>query len=90
MKYEDVKHHTNYVSEQHVIHKCLGTYQNIFINMPLSWYVTNVYDSVNRKGYTISYERVHFAVNYMINGPGITKSCPHCGEKLNYECNDDR
>jgi hypothetical protein len=88
--HDNIRHHSGYVSEQQVIHKCLGTYQNIFRNMPLEWYAINVYDSVNRKGYNISYRDVHFAVNFLINGPGIIKSCPHCGEKLNYECIDDR
>ena len=85
MNHDAIRHHTNYVSEQHVIHKCLGTYLDIFRNMPLEWYITSVYDSVSRKGYNIPYERVRFEVNYMINGPRILKSCPHCGEKIGYE-----
>ena len=55
---DDSRHHTNYVSEQQVVFKCTLTYLNIFSNMPLQWYVQNVYDSVNRKGYNLPYEVV--------------------------------
>ncbi|SVA98143.1 uncharacterized protein METZ01_LOCUS150997 [marine metagenome] len=72
----DHRHHTNYVSEQQLIHKCVLTYFDIFTNMPLQWYVQNVYDSVNRKGYTISYKDVEFTVAYFLKDK--LDFCPHC------------
>jgi len=74
--HDSIRHHSGYVSEQQVIHKCLGTYQDIFRNMPLKWYVQNIYDSVNRKGYNISYKDVYLTVRYFMKDERET--CPHC------------
>ena len=73
---DDNRHHTNYVSEQQVVHKCVLTYFGIFSNMPLQWYVQNVYDSVNRKGYDLSYENVQQWVGYFLKDK--IDFCPHC------------
>ena len=70
------RHHTNYVSEQHVVFKCTLTYLDIFSNMPLQWYVQNVYDSVNRKGYTIPYEDIQQWVGYFLKDQ--VEYCEHC------------
>ena len=46
---EDKRHHSKYLSEQDVIHKCLMTYMDVLSNMPFSWYVDRVHESVGRK-----------------------------------------
>ena len=51
---ENIRHHSKYVSEYNVIHKCLMTYLDMFSNMPPNWYIQNVYDSCSRKGYDVS------------------------------------
>ena len=50
---EDIKHrhHSGYVSEANVIHRCLMTYMDMFSNMPAEWYINSVYYSCSRKGY---------------------------------------
>ena len=73
---DDSRHHTNYVSEQQVVFKCTLTYLNIFSNMPLQWYVQNVYDSVNRKGYTLPYRDVQQWVGYFLKDE--IKYCEYC------------
>jgi len=73
---DNVRHHSNYVSSQQVIHKCLITYQGIFRNMPFGWYVQNVYDSVNRKGYNVSLEEVVKTVHHFLKDD--INICPHC------------
>jgi len=75
---EDRRHHSKYVSNQQVIHKCFMTYYNeIFQNMPFQWYVQNVYDSVNRKGFNILIEEVESTVKHFLQNEG-RKICPHC------------
>lgn len=54
----DIRHHTNYVSEDNVLHKCLITYLEMFSNMPPAWYIQNVRDSCNRKGYDVPIEDI--------------------------------
>ena len=76
----DSRHHTNYVSEQQVVFKCTNTYFDIFSNMPLQWYVQNVYDSVNRKGYTIPYEDIQQWVGYFLKDR--IEFCEHCYGKV--------
>ena len=73
---DDSRHHSNYVSEQQVVHKCVLPYLGIFANMQLQWSVQNVYDSVSRKGYTISYEIVEKWVAYFLKDK--IDFCPHC------------
>ena len=73
---DDSRHHTNYVSEQQVVFKCTLTYLDIFSNMPLQWYVQNVYDSVNRKGYSLPYEDIQQWVGYFLKDE--IKYCEHC------------
>ena len=48
------RHHSKYVSEDNVAHRCLMTYLDMFSNMPPDWYIQNVYDSCSRKGYKVS------------------------------------
>jgi len=48
------KHHSHYVSEANVIHRCLMTYLDMFSNMTPEWYINSVYYSCNRKGYAPS------------------------------------
>ena len=48
---QDIQHHSRYVSEPNVIHKCMATYLEMFSNMPPEWYINSVYYSCNRKGY---------------------------------------
>ena len=43
------RHHSGYVSEANVIHRCLATYMDMFSNMAAEWYITSVYYSCNRK-----------------------------------------
>ena len=72
------RHHTNYVSNQQVIHKCFMTYyEEISQNMPFQWYVQNVYDSVSRKGFNITQEEVESTVKHFLEGQG-RDVCPHC------------
>lgn len=73
----DHRHHSKYVSHQDVIHKCLLTYYGeLFQNMPFQWYVQNVYDSTNRKGYDISKEEVENTLAHFLKGK--IDFCPHC------------
>ena len=71
------RHHAGYVSNQDIIHKCLETYYEMFSNMPFQWYVQNVYDSTNRKGFTIPQEEVEATVRYFLEWKG-RKICSHC------------
>ena len=73
----DKQHHAGYVSNQDIIHKCFMTYYEMFPNMPFQWYVQNVYDSANRKGYLIKQEEVERTVKHFLEGQG-RKVCPHC------------
>ena len=70
------RHHTNYLSNQQVIHKCLLTYEDILSNMPFSWYVDRVGESVNRKGFSISRKEIVKAVYYFMKDK--IDICPHC------------
>ena len=54
----DKQHHAGYVSHQDIIHKCFETYYEMFPNMPFQWYVQNIYDSTNRKGFLIKQEEI--------------------------------
>jgi len=77
-KLETKRHHSNYVSNQQVIHKCFTTYyEELFQNMPFQWYVQNVYDSCSRKGFNISYEEVETTVKHFLQQKGRT-ICLHC------------
>ena len=71
------QHHAGYVSHQDIIHKCFLTYYEMFPNMPFQWYVQNVYDSSNRKGFNILIEEVESTVKHFLEGQG-RKICPHC------------
>ena len=73
----DKQHHSKYVSHQDIIHKCFLTYYEMFPNMPFQWYVQNVYDSTNRKGFNILIEEVESTVKHFLEGQG-RKICPHC------------
>ena len=74
------RHHAGYVSNQDIIHKCLETYYEMFSNMPFQWYVQNVYDSTNRKGFTITQKEVETTVKYFLEWKG-REVCPHCRGK---------
>ena len=77
-KLETKRHHSHYVSNQQVIHKCLLTYyEEISQNMPFQWYVQNVYDSCSRKGFNIPLEEVETTVRYFLQWQD-RKICPHC------------
>ena len=54
----DIRHHTNYVSVNNVLHRCLMTYLAMFSDMPPAWYIQNVRDSCNRKGYDVPIEDI--------------------------------
>jgi len=71
------QHHSKYVSNQQVIHKCLLTYQEVSPNMPFSWYVQNVYDSTNRKGYVIDQGEVETWIYHFMKWEGLDV-CRHC------------
>ena len=71
------RHHTNYVSNQQVIHKCFMTYYDMFYNMPFQWYVQNVYDSCSRKGFNILQKEVEHTVKHFLKHEG-REICPHC------------
>jgi len=71
------RHHAGYVSHQDIIHKCFLTYYEIFQNMPFQWYVQNVYDSTNRKGFNILFEEIESTVKHFLGGRG-RNICPHC------------
>ena len=58
MKDTSSRHHSKYVSGDNVAHRCLMTYLDISRNMPPEWYVQNVYDSCNRKGYDVPMESI--------------------------------
>ena len=51
---ENIRHHSKYVSEYNVIHKCLMTYLEMFPNMSPNGMIQTVYDSCSRKGYEVS------------------------------------
>ena len=74
------RHHAGYVSNHDIIHKCLETYYEMFPNMPFQWYVQNVYDSTNRKGFLISQQEVETTVKYFLEWKG-REVCPHCRGK---------
>ena len=48
---DKTRHHSKYVSESNVIHRCLMTYLDMFSNMQPEWYINSVYYSCNRKGF---------------------------------------
>ena len=64
---QDIQHHSRYVSEPNVIHKCMATYLEMFSNMPPEWYINSVYYSCSRKGYFPS--RVEVAKYFMLYRP---------------------
>ena len=72
------RHHSKYVSNQDVIHKCLSTYYGeLFQNMPFVWYVDRVEESVQRKvGCQISREEVARTVHHFLRDK--IEICPHC------------
>ena len=45
--------------------------------MHFQWYVQNVYDSSNRKGFNILIEEVESTVKHFLEGQG-RNICPHC------------
>ena len=47
------RHHSKYVNGANVAHRCLMTYLDMISNMSPEWYIQNVYDSCNRKGYDV-------------------------------------
>ena len=55
---ENVNHPETFASKDNAIHKCLMTYLNMTSNMPPKWYIHNVYDSCNRKGYAATVEEI--------------------------------
>ena len=71
------QHHAGYVSHQDIIHKCFETYYEMFPNMPFQWYVQNIYDSTNRKGFLIKQEEIEDTVRYFLQWKG-REICPHC------------
>ena len=71
------RHHSKYVSNQDIIHKCLNTYMDVLSNMPFSWYVGRVYESVVRKmGVKISKEEVIKFLEHFLEDNIVI--CPHC------------
>ena len=52
----------------------------MFNNMPFQWYVQNVYDSVNRKGYNIKHKEVEDTIKYFM-GWSDREVCPYCRGK---------
>ena len=52
----------------------------MFPNMPFQWYVQNIYDSTNRKGFIISQQEVETTVKYFLEWKG-REVCPHCRGK---------
>jgi hypothetical protein len=48
--------------------------------MPFQWYVQNIYDSTNRKGFIISQQEVETTVKYFLEWKG-REVCPHCRGK---------
>ena len=78
MKPTDKRHHSGYVSNQDVIHKCFITYyEEHSQNMPYQWYVQNIYDSCARKGFIIPIEEVEDTVKHFLQQKG-RKICSHC------------
>jgi hypothetical protein len=74
---EDKRHHSKYLSEQDVIHKCLITYMDVLSNMPFSWYVDRVHESVGRKmGVRVGRELVQTTLAHFLRGK--IDFCPHC------------
>lgn len=74
---EDKRHHSKYLSEQDVIHKCLMTYMDVLSNMPFSWYVDRVHESVGRKmGVRVGRELVQTTLAHFLRGK--IDFCPHC------------
>ena len=63
----NIQHHSGYVSEPNVIHKCMATYLEMFSNMSPEWYINSVYYSCSRKGYFPS--RVEVAKYFMLYRP---------------------
>ena len=72
------RHHSKYVSHQDVIQKCLSTYYGeLFQNMPFTWYVDRVHESVGRKmGVKVSREEVAKTLAHFLEGK--VDFCPHC------------
>ena len=74
---DDKRHHSKYLSEQDVIHKCLMTYMDVLSNMPFSWYVDRVHESVGRKmGVKVSRNLVQITLAHFLEGK--IDFCPHC------------
>ena len=74
---KDTRHHSGYVSNQDIIHKCFNTYYDIFHNMPFQWYVQNVYDSCARKGYIIPHEELEDTVKHFLQQKEGREICSH-------------
>ena len=55
---ESIDHPETFASATNAIHKCLMTYLNLTSNMTPNWYIQNVYDSCNRKGYHATVEEI--------------------------------
>ena len=72
------RHHSKYVSHQDVIQKCLLTYYGeLFQNMPFTWYVDRVHESVGRKmGVKVTREEVIDTLAHFLKGK--VDFCPHC------------
>ena len=71
------RHHSKYVSHQDIIHKCLITYADVLHNMPLSWYVDRVHESVGRKvGVKVTRLEVAETIAHFLEGK--VEFCPHC------------
>ena len=71
------RHHSKYVSHQDVIHKCLVTYMDVLANMPFTWYVDRVHESVGRKmGVKVTREEVINTLAHFLKGK--VDFCPQC------------
>ncbi len=74
------KHHSKYVSNLDVIHRCYMTYKDVLQTMPFIWYVDRVEESVVRKGFYISRKEIIQTVShfYQQETQQENKICPHC------------
>ena len=78
-KLSNKRHHSNYVSNQDVIHKCLTTYYGeLFQNMPFVWYVDRVQESTVRKGFNIPRIEIAQTVRHFLQQKDGFDICPHC------------
>ena len=71
------RHHSKYVSHQDVIYKCLVTYMDVLANMPFTWYVDRVHESVGRKmGVEVTRQEVVETLAHFLKDK--ISFCPHC------------